>query len=91
MLENIKAEERPKVILSYVYRIIGRTTLVAAFLLAIAGELRWAVAALAVALWAMWSTQNVFTNILGNDIELIGRKVDLLTAAMEIEKPLDEH
>ena len=86
MLENIKTEERYKVILSYVYRIVGRTALIAAFVLAIGGELRGAVAALATSLWMMWSTQNVFTNILGSDVELVGRKVDLLVAAADIDE-----
>ena len=45
------------------------------FLLALAGELRGAVAALAVALWMMmWSAQNAFTNILSNDVEMMGRR-----------------
>jgi hypothetical protein len=39
MLENIKGEERFKVILSYAYRIVGRFALIAAFLPAIVGEL----------------------------------------------------
>lgn len=80
MLEKIKPEERFKVALSYAYRTVGRIALIAAFVLAIGGELRAAVAALALALWMMWSTQDVFTNILGNDIDLIGRKIDVLTA-----------
>jgi len=71
MLEHVKAEDRFHVSLSYVYRIVGRIALIAAFLLALGSELRWAVASLAVALWMMWSTVIVYITMLGKDVDAL--------------------
>ncbi len=94
MLEHLKADDRFSVILSYVYRILGRIALVAAFLLAIAGELRGAVASLAVALWMMWSTQNLINSMMGKGLELLTESVkgvleDIKSDLIDIQKNSD--
>lgn len=75
MPEPPKAEDRLNVILSFVYRVVGRIALITAFLLAIDGKLRAAVASLAVALWMMWSAQNLFIRMMGRYTDLLVEKL----------------
>jgi hypothetical protein len=58
------------------YGILGRLALIAAFVFSLDGELRIAVAAIAVALWMMWSKQNLFFSIAGEMIELTAKKIE---------------
>jgi hypothetical protein len=51
------------------YRILGRIALIAAFLLAIGGELRIAIASLAFALWMIWSDVNLNVSMFRLELE----------------------
>lgn len=71
MLEHLKPQDRLHVRLSYTYRILGRIALIAAFLLALGGELHGAVASLAVALWMMWSSLTLYIAMVGKDVDAL--------------------
>jgi len=74
MLENHKPEDRFSLILSYFYRIVGRVALIGAFILALYGDLKLAVASIAVALWMMWSAQSLFLTMIGQEVGSLNKE-----------------
>lgn len=90
MLENTEVEDRFIILLSYLPRIVGRIALIAAFVLAIGGELRGAVASLALALWMMWSALNLVTGMMIKDLDSLSEsQEDIKSDLLEIQKNTD--
>ena len=74
MLGHLTPMDRYRVLLSWFYTIVGRAALIFAFVLGLDGDLKIAVALLAVALWMIWSDHNVSFAMFGETVDLLAKR-----------------